>query len=139
MKDIANDPFFWRKVRKTDYCWIWQGAVNGKGYGCYVVRGKSELVHRLAYESFVAPIPDDYTIDHECRVRNCVNPDHLEPVTNAENNRRKFTAGGLWIGGQCIRGHAITEETAYHHPRGHIECITCRRESRQRRKERVAS
>jgi hypothetical protein len=117
---------FWSHTRRSD-CVIWFGAVNTKGYPCVNVDGRSQLAHRLAYEDAVGPIPDGYTIDHLCRVRNCVNPDHLEVVTVAENNRRKRTIAGLQIGGECIRGHQITELTAYRHPRGHIECRECRR------------
>lgn len=131
---MSNLPArFWAKTRQTD-CVIWTGAVNTKGYPCFGVDGVSHLAHRLAYEDAYGPIPDGYTIDHTCRVRSCVNPDHLEVVTIAENNRRKRVVGGLFIGGECIYGHAITDLTAYRHPRGHIECRTCRAERRARAK-----
>ena len=90
-----------------------------------------QLAHRVAWEDARGPIPDGLTIDHLCRVRNCVNVEHLELVTIAENNRRKKIAGGLHVGGECIQGHAITELTAYRHPRGHIECRICRSEKRR--------
>lgn len=122
--------YFWAKTRETD-CLIWTGAVNSKGYPCFLWNGASTLAHRLAYEDAHGPIRKGYTIDHRCRVRNCVNVDHLEVVTVAENNRRKKSVHGLRIGGVCIFDHPITEETAYRHPRGHIECQTCRREARK--------
>lgn len=129
---------FWAKTRTTD-CIIWTGAVNTKGYPCFGVNGKSELAHRLAYEDAHGPIPEGYTIDHTCRVRSCVNVDHLEVVTIAENNRRKKVVGGLFVGGECIRGHAITDLTIYRHPRGHAECRVCRAENKRARAERRAS
>lgn len=75
-------------------CHIWQGATNNKGYGTKLdpATGKLALVHRLAYEEVYGPIPEGLVIDHvkarRCRHKTCINPDHLEPVTVAENNRR---------------------------------------------------
>lgn len=68
----------------TTPCWVWQRAINSHGYG----RMPSGSAHRGMYERHKGPIPDGLTLDHLCRVRACVNPDHLEPVTNAENLRR---------------------------------------------------
>lgn len=66
-------------------CWIWRGHINRRtGYGS---RGK-RLAHRLLYEAAKGPIPAGMDVDHLCRVRSCVNPDHLEPVTRGENIRR---------------------------------------------------
>jgi hypothetical protein len=81
----------WSRVTKTDTCWLWTGSCTTAGYGT-VGRGSDEwfYVHRLAYELLVGPIPDGLTIDHLCRVRHCVRPDHLEPVTRAENTRREL-------------------------------------------------
>lgn len=120
---------FWAKTQTTD-CIVWTGACNSKGYPCFGVGGFSRLAHRLVWEDANGPIPDAMTIDHLCRVRSCVNIAHLELVTVAENNRRKRVAGGIQIGGQCARGHDITEVSAYRHPRGHLECKTCRTQTR---------
>lgn len=127
---------FWAKVRQTDYCWLWQGAQNGKGYGVFIHEGVSQLVHRLAYEDAHGPIPDGLTIDHRCRTRNCVNPDpaHLEAVTVAENNRRKKSITSLSPGDECVNGHRLTPDDIYHHPRGHTECRHCRRELNAKRR-----
>ncbi|HEX6684999.1 MAG TPA: HNH endonuclease signature motif containing protein [Candidatus Limnocylindrales bacterium] len=124
---------FWSKTARYD-CIVWTGAANSKGYGCFLVDGQSQLVHRLAWEEVNGPIPDEMTIDHLCRVRTCVNVDHLELVTIAENNRRKYVAGGLQAGDKCSREHDLTEDNVYRHPRGHIECKTCRRELRAAKK-----
>lgn len=70
-------------------CWIWQRFIDRDGYARANVRGPgSNMAHRQYYEREKGPIPDGLHLDHLCRVRCCVNPDHLEPVTNAENQRR---------------------------------------------------
>ncbi|HEY9411764.1 MAG TPA: HNH endonuclease signature motif containing protein [Jiangellaceae bacterium] len=85
---------FWRKVnwRRADGCWEWTGSRDRKGYGYIGVSGKSRRAHRVAYELYVSRIPNDLTIDHLCRNTWCVNPLHMEPVSNAENNRRGAAA-----------------------------------------------
>lgn len=71
-------------------CWIWQLKKDRYGYGHTAVRGKEYMAHRLYYERGVGPIPVGYVIDHLCCVKDCVNPDHLEPVTPSENHWRAF-------------------------------------------------
>ena len=107
-----------------------QGARMVSGYGVLSLgRGVTMLAHRWSYEHFVGPIPDGLVIDHLCRVRHCVNPDHLEPVTNEENLRRG--AGyGLRNGmrSACINGHEYTPENTYTHPtKGSVTCRECAR------------
>jgi len=80
---------FWAKVDKSDTCWTWTGSRNGRGYGLFMVApGSCVRAHRFAYELLVGPIPDGLQLDHLCGVKACVNPSHLEPVTNEENSRR---------------------------------------------------
>lgn len=90
---------FWSRVNEAaipDYaphlgpCWTWAGKRTSQGYGSFGT--DQTLAHRYAYEDMVAEIPEDLTIDHLCRVRLCVNPSHLEPVTRAENTRRELEA-----------------------------------------------
>lgn len=70
-------------------CWIWLGAVNCWGYGQLNMRGRgTSLVHRILYEQKYGPIPAGLECDHLCRVRCCVNPDHIEPVTKRVNMER---------------------------------------------------
>lgn len=78
-------------------CWIWQGYVTPNGYGLIGDgrgrAGTSIYTHRASYELHVGPIPEGLDIDHLCRVRACCNPQHLEPVTRAENLRRSPLVG----------------------------------------------
>lgn len=71
-----------------DGCWNWTAALNAFGYG----RFRGLLAHRVSYESLVGPIPDGLELDHLCRNRKCVRPEHLEPVTHDENYRRAIEA-----------------------------------------------
>lgn len=89
---------WWRGKKRTsgpDYlinpdtgCWLWQHATVPKGYGHAVRDGKVTVAHRWYYEQAKGPIPEGKYLDHLCRTPACVNPDHLEIVTNAENVRR---------------------------------------------------
>ena len=85
------------RVRVTDGCWHWRGAVTSSGYGCVAYEGRLWSTHRLAYELLSGPIPDGLQIDHLCRNKLCCNPQHLEPVTAQENRRRQHQAryGGV--------------------------------------------
>jgi hypothetical protein len=79
---------FWAKVDKSGDCWIWIGAKTRGGYGSFHGSDGERLAHRWAYRALVGPIPEGLHIDHLCRVRACVNPAHLEAVTQQENNAR---------------------------------------------------
>lgn len=75
-------------------CWVWQKAVNDQGYALL----SHQRVHRIYYERDVAPVPVGMQLDHLCRVRSCVNPAHLEPVTPGGY-------GVFWVNGRTIRAH----------------------------------
>ncbi len=83
---------FWAKVDRSGECWLWTGNVYRDGYGQFYVERRQVRAHRWAYESEVGPIPEGLVLDHLCRVRLCVRPSHLEPVTNRENLLRGIAA-----------------------------------------------
>lgn len=115
---------FWSKVDKTDSCWLWTGATAGAGYGQLWVGGRRVYVHRFAYEQFVGPIPEGFQIDHLCRIHNCVNPAHLEAVTQRENVLRGVAPPA--VNAQkthCPQGHAYDAKNV----RGDRICRPCHR------------
>lgn len=118
----AREERFWSKVDKTDTCWLWVSRMFWDGYGNFYADSSrpSMRAHRFAYELLVGPIPEGLVIDHLCRVRSCVNPDHLEPVTNQENLRRAMST-------HCPQGHEFTDENTWCDKRGHRQCRTCHR------------
>ena len=118
-------------------CWIWMGADNGdQGYGRVYLGGKSYRAHRLMYELIKGKVPGGLDLDHLCRVRCCVNPAHLEPVTNLENLLR-----GEHIGvatsrrGFCKNGHARTSSNLRYYE-GRYFCRECERVRALRRRRR---
>ena len=82
------DRFYSRIDRDSSGCWLWLGPKNTKGYGHFLLDGKMVMAHRYSYESLVGVIPTGLQIDHLCFNKSCVNPKHLEPVTNRENCSR---------------------------------------------------
>lgn len=127
----------WSRVEKTRTCWLWTGYCIPTGYGKMRANdGRLLYVHRIAYELLIGPIPDGMTLDHVaergCRHRNCVNPDHLEPVTHAENVLRGRSPSALWAARtHCNYGHEFTPENTYMN-RGARVCRTCTRERSRR-------
>lgn len=83
---------FMAKIEIEGSCWAFTGYVSPNGYGQMSDGTRIVYVHRWAYEHFIGPIPEGHHIDHLCRNRRCCKPTHLEPVTQAENNRRAWTA-----------------------------------------------
>lgn len=91
-------------------CWLWTGTKNHAGYGSFSVgRARRLGAHRWSYEHFVGAVPAGLELDHLCRVRHCVNPAHLEPVTRQENLRRGVRTEHMSMRTHCPRGHAYDE------------------------------
>lgn len=92
-------------------CWLWQAGITGKGYAVFRIgvgeNRKSIGVHRWVYEQFFGEIQDDLVCDHLCRVRNCLNPQHIEPVTHAINVKRGLLGQ---LQSHCKRGHLLAGE-----------------------------
>lgn len=107
-------------------CWLWMGAGNGNGYGQFWHQGRMRPAHRIAYEYCVGIVPSGLFIDHLCRVRCCVNPDHMEAVTNKENVLR---GDGLTARHKrkthCPYGHPYDEKNTYCYSSGKRECRVC--------------
>lgn len=132
---------FISKIDELDTgCWEWRGSVMNTGYGQFTIRKKPYLAHRYSHELHRGPIPPGMVIDHLCRNRLCVNPDHLEVVTNEEN---LYRGKGFRIlngmDGSCMHGHKFTEENTYYNPnnpsdRRCRECARIRDRKRSRKK-----
>lgn len=117
---------FWKSVQKTKTHWIWCGQHNRAGYGRFKSNGKNHQAHRFILKLLGFDVPKEKDVDHLCRVRNCVNPDHLEVVTHRENilrgntimaeNARKT---------HCKRGHELSGSNLRVNNRGERQCRKC--------------
>lgn len=99
---------------KDTECWDWTSYKYWNGYGMFWDGKKQVRAHRWSHEHFVGPIPDGLVIDHLCRNRLCVNPKHLEPVTQRENLLRGDTIPAIHAAKtHCKRGHEFTEKNTF--------------------------
>lgn len=118
---------FVAKVDKTGSCWVWTAYRTARGYGRFNDGSRIVQTHRFAYELWVGPIPDGLELDHLCRNRSCVNPDHLEPVTGRENILRGVSPSAQHAAKtHCPNGHPYSGENLYVAPgRHHRQCRAC--------------
>lgn len=115
-----------RRCVEVDGCWLWQGAKT-EGYGRVQLRKGTPigLTHRAAYELFVGPVPAGLHLDHLCRQRACLRPDHLEPVTTRVNTLRGVGLSAINAQKtECKRGHSFTPENTRLHA-GRRYCRAC--------------
>ena len=131
-----DERFFAKVVAGPNCCWIWAGALDSGGYGQFRVGPKTVRSHRWSYEYAHGSIPDGMELDHICRVRRCVNPAHLEPVTKGENQRRGWVHRKKDV---CRNGHARTEKNTRINPDGSRGCRPCGRETQRRYVERQSA
>lgn len=122
-------------------CWNWSGSRQTTGYGTFYPNRTTKCVaHRAAYLIFKGPIPDRLDIDHLCRNRSCVNPDHLEPVSSSENHLRAFNH--LRARTYCNAGHPFDDANTIRrtdNPYGGRRCRTCTNARRRNARRREAA
>lgn len=119
-------------------CWIWRGRCLPTGYGISWYDKKRIYAHRLMYQLFIGPIADTLTIDHLCRVRCCVNPHHMEAVTQGQNTLRGNSFSGINARRtHCPQAHPYSQDNTYTDPTGARHCKICKRAAFLRFKRRV--
>lgn len=132
--DLVNK--FMSFVEVTDSCWLWRGVKNPQKYGMFSYKGSKVCAHRMSYSLFVGTIPKGLFIDHDCHNkdlscqgelecihRSCVNPQHLQVVTQQQNLKNsKLTHAGK---NRCKRGHLFGKQRGYSLKLGYRRCYTC--------------
>lgn len=127
-KDIENR--FWSMVNKTEGCWNWLGSTCNDGYGRISTSkaGKYIYAHRFSFELKNGQIPSGMTIDHICRNRKCVNPDHLRVVSNRENILSGISPSAFHAKQtHCIHGHPFSGDNLIIRKSGGRDCKECKR------------
>lgn len=121
----------------TTPCHIFIGA-KSNGYGYVCVNGTMKGVHVVVWEQKHGPVEDGKDVDHQCRVRDCCNVDHLRAVTHQVNTTENVVGIGWQIQAaktHCKYGHPYDEENTYHKPNGARACRICRRAEKKKRQE----
>lgn len=139
---VTRDPMerFIEKVDKSGDCWLWISSLKPAGYGEFHYLGRIEYAHRWLFERTNGPIPAGHDLDHLCRVRSCVNPEHLEPVIRRINTARGLNkAANAILNNRCWVGHEFNSDNTYIQADGGRRCKRCKADSAIRiRKERKA-
>jgi HNH endonuclease len=132
----TREEGFWKWVRKTSGCWLWVGPKSDNEYGSFRFAKVRYSAHRFSYELHKGPIPEGLHIDHLCRNRWCVNPEHLEAVTFRENVLRGIgPTAQLARQTHCKRGHPLSGENLHITKQGYRNCIACRSKKERERAE----
>ena len=118
-------------------CWLWKANTNGCGYGVITKKAQTLYAHRIMYRAVKGEIPAGLELDHLCRIRSCINPSHLEPVTHSENLAR----GLIGMKTHCLRGHQYTPENTItkNGGNGRRACKACHRECERNRARRLSA
>lgn len=116
------------KTIKHDECWLYAGVLDTvQGYGLICANGKVYRAHRVVYENLVGEIEPYKVVDHLCRVVSCINPEHLEVVSDLENKMRGMSpAAQNARKTHCSKGHTYTPENTTISKKGWRECRRCR-------------
>lgn len=112
---------FVSKIEVTETCWLWRGSIAKTKYGVFSLHGSMYLAHRLAYEIWIGPLCEGLVVDHLCRVRNCVCPEHLEQITHKENVYRATGASKE----TCPNGHPRNEFERRTTTKNQLYCLAC--------------
>ena len=127
----ASERFHGKYRVMESGCWEWTGSISTQGYGRISENNRPLYAHRVSYEMHKGPIPDGLVVDHICRVRSCVNPDHLQAITNSENLLSGTAPTVLlhWLK-RCKQGHDMTDpRNVYVRPdNGRRACHECIRQ-----------
>lgn len=125
-------------VNPNNGCWEWQNALQA-GYGSHTVKGKEQRAHRVSYKLAYGEIPEGMVIDHLCRNKRCVNPKHLEAVTQHENILRGTSPQAHYAKRtHCNNGHPFSKDNTLIRENGSRRCKACHKDyhSYYRRKNR---
>ena len=114
-------------------CWLWMGSHDPKGYGRIIINRRRVPLHRVVFEQLYGPIPEGKQIDHLCRVKSCINPNHLEIVESRTNTLRGI--GPTALNAQkthCHHGHPFDLANTIFRRTGGRRCRQCRKEDLKR-------
>ena len=150
---MSNNSFKWTFDRRImqkvvideNNCWNWTGHITKNGYGMTSIGNKQYMAHRYTYEWKFGKIKDKLVIDHLCRNRKCVNPDHLEVVTLQENINRGLLGNLKHLRNEaycktrthCALGHELNGKNLYITSRNHKICKKCLKEYQKKYREKA--